>query len=180
MGDGLRDALDPKENEFQGKINVHDRPEIRGTFGVVTSTHWLASASGMAMLEKGGNAFDACIAAAFVLQIVEPHLVGPAGDMPAVFLQSKARKVEVLCAQGVSPQAATIKAYRDLGSISCRAPAAGNRRARAFDGWMILLRDHGRLSLRRCWPRPSAMRATATRCCRAWRTRLPAKRPFRQ
>ena len=61
------------------------RPEILGTFGVVTSTHWMASATGMAMLEKGGNAFDACIAAAFVLQIVEPHLVGPSGDMPAVF-----------------------------------------------------------------------------------------------
>jgi gamma-glutamyltranspeptidase len=53
------------------------RPEILGTFGVVTSTHWLATASGMAMLEKGGNAFDACAAAAFVLQVVEPHLVGP-------------------------------------------------------------------------------------------------------
>jgi gamma-glutamyltranspeptidase len=68
------------------------RPEILGTFGVVTSTHWLATASGMAMLEKGGNAFDACAAAAFVLQVVEPHLVGPAGDMPAVFYSAKRRR----------------------------------------------------------------------------------------
>ncbi|MGL4494634.1 MAG: gamma-glutamyltransferase family protein [Beijerinckiaceae bacterium] len=125
------------------------RPEIRGTFGVVTSTHWLASASGMAMLEKGGNAFDACIAAAFVLQIVEPHLVGPAGDMPAVFYNAKAKKVEVLCAQGVAPQAATIAAYRALGLDL--VPGSGLLATvvpGAFDGWMMLLRDHGRLSLR--------------------------------
>ena len=57
------------------------RPEITGTFGVVTSTHWIATAVGMAILEKGGNAFDAAVATGFVLQIVEPHLNGPAGDL---------------------------------------------------------------------------------------------------
>jgi len=125
------------------------RPEILGTFGVVTSTHWMASATGMAMLEKGGNAFDACIAAAFVLQIVEPHLVGPSGDMPAVFYSARSRKVEVLCAQGPSPQAATIAAYKALGLDL--VPGSGLLAAvvpGAFDGWMIMLRDHGRLSLR--------------------------------
>lgn len=125
------------------------RPEILGTFGVVTSTHWLATASGMAMLEKGGNAFDACAAAAFVLQVVEPHLVGPAGDMPAVFYSAETKKVEVLCAQGPAPAAATIKAYKDLGIdiipgdglLSTVIPGA-------FGGWMTMLRDHGRLPLR--------------------------------
>jgi gamma-glutamyltranspeptidase/glutathione hydrolase len=125
------------------------RPEILGTFGVVTSTHWLATASGMAMLEKGGNAFDACAAAAFVLQVVEPHLVGPGGDMPAVFYSALTKKVEVLCAQGTAPQAATIQAYKALGLemipgdglLATVVPGA-------FGGWMALLRDHGRLSLR--------------------------------
>lgn len=125
------------------------RPEILGTFGVVTSTHWLATASGMAMLEKGGNAFDACAAAAFVLQVVEPHLVGPAGDMPAVFYSAETKKVEVICAQGPAPQAATIEAFKELGLdlipgsglLSTVVPGA-------FGGWMTLLRDHGRLSLR--------------------------------
>ena len=60
------------------------RPEILGTFGVVTSTHWIASAVGMSILEKGGIAFDASVATGFVLQIVEPHLCGPGGDLPAV------------------------------------------------------------------------------------------------
>src|SRR5690606_15234110 len=82
------------------------RPDILGTFGVATGTHGLATASGMAMLERGGNAFDACAAAAFVLQVVEPHLGGPGGDMPAVFYSAESKKVEVLCAQGTAPQAA--------------------------------------------------------------------------
>lgn len=125
------------------------RPEILGTFGVVTSTHWLATASGMAMLEKGGNAFDACAAAAFVLQVVEPHLVGPAGDMPAVFYSAETKKVEVLCAQGPAPQAATIEAFKALGLDL--VPGSGLLATvvpGAFGGWMALLRDHGILSLR--------------------------------
>ncbi|MBX9907249.1 MAG: gamma-glutamyltransferase family protein [Beijerinckiaceae bacterium] len=125
------------------------RPEILGTFGVVTSTHWLASASGMAMLEKGGNAFDACAAAAFVLQVVEPHLVGPAGDMPAVFYSAKTEKVEVLCGQGPAPMAATIDAFKALGLDM--VPGSGLLATvvpGAFGGWMTLLRDHGRLKLR--------------------------------
>jgi gamma-glutamyltranspeptidase / glutathione hydrolase len=125
------------------------RPEILGTFGVVTSTHWMASATGMAMLEKGGNAFDACVAAAFVLQIVEPHLVGPSGDMPAVFYSARTREVEVLCAQGPAPQAASIAAYKALGLDL--VPGSGLLATvvpGAFDGWMLMLRDHGRLSLR--------------------------------
>ena len=60
------------------------RPEINGTFGVVASTHWIASAVGMGVLERGGNAFDAGVATAFTLQIVEPHLNGPGGDVPII------------------------------------------------------------------------------------------------
>jgi gamma-glutamyltranspeptidase/glutathione hydrolase len=125
------------------------RPEILGTFGVVTSTHWLASASGMAMLEKGGNAFDACAAAAFVLQVVEPHLVGPAGDMPAVFYSARTKTVEVICGQGPAPMAATIDAFKALGLDM--VPGSGLLATvvpGAFGAWMTLLRDHGHLPLR--------------------------------
>ncbi|MDT4920750.1 MAG: gamma-glutamyltranspeptidase / glutathione hydrolase [Pseudonocardiales bacterium] len=58
------------------------RPELTGDFGMVASTHWLASAVGMSMLERGGNAFDAAAAAGFTLQVVEPHLYGPGGEVP--------------------------------------------------------------------------------------------------
>ncbi len=91
------------------------RPEILGTFGVVTSTHWIASQVGMAILEKGGNAFDAAVATGFVLQIVEPHLCGPGGDMPAVIYSKKKDKVEVICAQGPAPAGATIDHYTSEG-----------------------------------------------------------------
>lgn len=91
------------------------RPEIRGTFGVATSTHWIASAVGMSILEKGGNAFDAAVATALVLQVVEPHLNGPAGDMPAIFHSATTGETKVLCAQAVTPAAATIEHYKAQG-----------------------------------------------------------------
>src|SRR5437016_13652366 len=84
------------------------RPELRGRFGMVASTHWLASATGMAVLERGGNAFDAAVAAGFTLQIVEPHLNGPGGDLPAILYCARDDKVHVICAQGTAPAAATI------------------------------------------------------------------------
>lgn len=125
------------------------RPEIRGTFGVVTSTHWIASAVGMSILEKGGNAFDAAVACGLTLQVVEPHLNGPAGDMPAIFHSAQSGETQVLCAQGVAPAAATIEHYiaqgltliPGSGLLSTVVPGA-------FDGWMLMLRDHGSLPLR--------------------------------
>ena len=85
------------------------RPELIGTFGVVTTTHWIGSAVGMSVLEKGGNAFDAAVATGFVLQVVEPHLNGPGGDMPIIFQAANKPQPEVLCGQGTIPAAASIK-----------------------------------------------------------------------
>jgi gamma-glutamyltranspeptidase/glutathione hydrolase len=118
------------------------RPELSGTFGMVASTHWLASAAGMAVLERGGNAFDAAAAAGFALQVVEPHMNGPGGDLP-VLLWDGAR-VRVICGQGPAPAAATIDAYRDLGFDL--VPGVGPYAAcvpGAFDAWCTLLRDFG-------------------------------------
>ncbi|MEO6082648.1 MAG: gamma-glutamyltransferase, partial [Umezawaea sp.] len=77
------------------------RPELVGTHGMVASTHWLASSAGMAVLEAGGNAFDAAVAAGFVLQVVEPHLNGPGGEVPVVFSSVNETAPRVLCGQGV-------------------------------------------------------------------------------
>lgn len=125
------------------------RPEILGRFGVVASTHWIASAVGMRMLEIGGNAFDAAVATGMVLQVLEPHLNGPGGDMPAVLYSKQHDRVDVICAQGQAPAGATIEHYRAQGLrvipgdglLATVIPGA-------FDGWMLMLRDYGRLSLR--------------------------------
>ena len=125
------------------------RPEIRGTFGVVSSTHWLASQSAMAVLERGGNAFDAAAAGGFVLQVVEPHLNGPGGEVPIVLWDARRKKVEVICGQGPAPAAASIERIHDLGLSEI--PGTGLVAAcvpGAFGAWMTLLRDHGTLHVR--------------------------------
>ena len=120
------------------------RPTLRGTFGMTASTHWLATATGQSVLERGGNAFDAAVAAAFVLHVVEPHLNGPGGDMTAVFATAADPTPVVLNGQGPAPAAATIEHYRGEGLDL--VPGAGGLAAAvpgAVDAWLVLLRDHG-------------------------------------
>jgi gamma-glutamyltranspeptidase/glutathione hydrolase len=119
------------------------RPTLQGTFGMVSSTHWLASGTAMAVLEDDGNAFDAAVAAAFVLHVVEPHLNGPAGEVP-IILAPAGGVPKVLCGQGPAPRGATIEHYTSLGLDL--VPGTGPLAAAvpgAFDAWLLLLRDHG-------------------------------------
>ena len=125
------------------------RPEILGTYGVVTSTHWLATATGMAMLERGGNAFDAGVTTGFALQVVEPHLNGPGGEVPIMLAPANSGEVKVICGQGVAPAAANIEVMKSLGCTIM--PGSGLLAAvvpGAFDAWMLMLRDYGTMRLR--------------------------------
>ncbi|MGW1431694.1 gamma-glutamyltransferase family protein [Streptomyces sp. NPDC002431] len=119
------------------------RPTLQGTFGMVSSTHWLASQSAMAVLEDGGNAYDAAVAAGFVLHVVEPHLNGPAGETPMI-IAPRDGEVRVVCGQGPAPAGATIAHYRSLGLdlVPGTGPLASAVPG-SFDAWMLLLRDHG-------------------------------------
>ncbi|WP_028280386.1 gamma-glutamyltransferase [Arthrobacter sp. H5] len=121
------------------------RPTLQGTFGMSASTHWLATASAQAVLERGGNAFDAAVAGAFVLHVVEPHLNGPGGDMTGVFATAvNPSEPVVLMGQGPAPAAATREHY--LGEGLELVPGAGALAAAvpaAVDAWLLLLRDHG-------------------------------------
>jgi gamma-glutamyltranspeptidase/glutathione hydrolase len=111
---------------------------------MVASTHWLASQTGMAVLERGGNAFDAACATGFVLQVVEPHLNGPGGELPAVFWSAARGEPIAVCGQGVAPAAATIERFHELGHELI--PGTGVLAAcvpGAFGGWLLLLREFG-------------------------------------
>src|SRR5271166_4242862 len=146
-----RRAASPRPWIPMSKINPDPfttRPEIEGTFGVVTSTHWIATAVGMSTLERGGNAFDAACATAFTLQIVEPHLNGPGGDVPLILFDVKKNKPEVICGQGPAPAGATLAHYRGLGLDM--VPGTGLLAAcvpGTFEAWMLLLRDYGSMRL---------------------------------
>lgn len=124
------------------------RPQLSGTFGMVSSSHWLASGAAMAMLERGGNAFDAAAAAVFTLQVVEPHQSGPGGDMVLIFAGPEGPSAEVLCGQGPAPAAASIQAFQALGLDL--VPGSGLLPATvpgATPALLTLLRDHGTLPL---------------------------------
>ncbi|MFE5292820.1 gamma-glutamyltransferase family protein [Isoptericola sp. NPDC056618] len=122
------------------------RPDLRGTFGMAASTHWLASASAQSVLERGGTAFDAAVAGAFVLHVVEPHLNGPGGDMTAILATAdEPARPRVLVGQGPAPAGATIAHYRDAEGLDL-VPGSGALAAAvpgAVDAWLLLLRDHG-------------------------------------
>src|SRR4051794_5908930 len=111
---------------------------------MAASTHWLASQSAMAELEAGGNAFDAAVAGAFVMHVVEPHLNGPAGEVPAIFATAAEPAPRVLCGQGPAPAGATREHYLSLGLDL--VPGSGLLAAAipgAVDAWLMLARDHG-------------------------------------
>lgn len=121
------------------------RPTLEGHFGMAASTHWLATAASQAVLERGGNAFDAAVAGAFLLHVVEPHLNGPAGDMTGIFATAEdPSNPKVMMGQGPAPAAATIEHYRGEGLDM--VPGAGALAAAvpgAVDSWFNLLEHHG-------------------------------------
>ncbi|MGI9000576.1 MAG: gamma-glutamyltransferase family protein [Pseudonocardia sp.] len=123
--------------------------EHRGAHGAASSTHYLGTSTAMAVLARGGNAFDAAVAAGFVLQVVEPHMCGPGGEVPAVFVTAADPAPRVLCGQGVAPAAATVDHLR--GGLGLEiVPGTGLLAATvpgAWDGWLTMLRDHGTLTL---------------------------------
>ncbi|AXK33542.1 transferase [Streptomyces armeniacus] len=120
------------------------RPTLRGSFGMCASTHWLASATAQSVLERGGNAFDAATAGAFVLHVAEPHLNGPGGDLVAVLATAADPSPRVLAGQGHAPRGATIEHFRAQGLD--HVPGAGALAAAvpgAVDSWLWLLAESG-------------------------------------
>ena len=125
---GRRGARASPASDGGGRMKFTTRPELRGTFGMVASTHWLASAAGMSVLERGGNAFDAAVATGFTLQVVEPHLNGPGGEVPAVLLVGRSRRATRAVRPGRRSRGCD---DRPLPRARAR-PDPGHRRARGL------------------------------------------------
>ncbi|MCD1286160.1 MULTISPECIES: gamma-glutamyltransferase [unclassified Brevibacterium] len=130
---------------FTAPATLTTRPTLEGHFGMAASTHWLATAAAQAVLERGGNAFDAAVSGAFLLHVVEPHLNGPGGDMTGVFATAEdPAHPQIMMGQGPAPAAATIEHYRSEGLDM--VPGAGALAATvpgAVDSWLNLLEHHG-------------------------------------
>jgi gamma-glutamyltranspeptidase / glutathione hydrolase len=119
------------------------RPLLRGTFGMAATTHWTSAAVAMSVLERGGNAFDAVVAAGFAHHLAEPHQNGPGGDMVALIAPAGG-EVGVVVGQGPAPANASIEHYRSLGLLS--VPGSGALAAAvpgSVEAWLWILREHG-------------------------------------
>lgn len=126
------------------------RPTLSGSFGMSATTHWVGSATAQSVLERGGNAFDAAVAAAFVLHAVEPHLNGPGGDLIGI-IAPLGRDPQVVCGQGPAPAAATISGMRADGIDE--VPGAGALAATvpgAVPALLWMLERHGTWELGDC------------------------------
>ncbi|SFE99143.1 gamma-glutamyltransferase [Alteribacillus iranensis] len=123
------------------------RSVVHAPNGMVASSQPLASAAGLQMLRQGGNAFDAAVATAAVLAVVEPMQTGIGGDMFALIYNQKNKKVEALNGSGRSPRKATREEYvsrgyshvPETGILSLTTPGA-------VDGWAEVLEKHGTMS----------------------------------
>jgi gamma-glutamyltranspeptidase/glutathione hydrolase len=132
------------------KFSKAARPVIMSQNGMVSSGHYLASLAGVRVLQDGGNAVDAALAAAFVSAVVKPETSGPGGDLFALVAMKKTGKVEAINASGPAPAQASIENFhaRGLKTIPQYGPLAIAVPG-AVDGWLELHRKYGTKDLAR-------------------------------
>ena len=126
------------------------RPLVMGRNGLVSSGHYLASLAGVKVLQEGGNAVDAALAAAFVMTVVRPETCGPGGDVFALVCMKKSGKVTALNSSGPAPAKASIEYFGEQrldavpvsGPLSIAVPGA-------VDGWLELHKRYGTKELSR-------------------------------
>ena len=122
------------------------RPTLQGYGGAVSAGHYLATQAGAQVLAEGGNAADAACAMGFALQVLEPHMNGPAGEVPILIYVAAEERTFAISGQGTAPAAATVERIRSLGLD--RIPGDGLLPATvpaALDAWCQLLERFGTL-----------------------------------
>jgi gamma-glutamyltranspeptidase/glutathione hydrolase len=138
---------------------AQSRSEVMAQHGMVVASQPLAAQAGLETLRHGGNAIDAAVAAAAVLNVTEPMMVGIGGDLFAIIYVAKERKIYVLNASGTAPTGATVERFNKLGytwNPKNWGPGSGMPSAGILPvtvpgtvwGWQSLLKRFGRLTFK--------------------------------
>jgi gamma-glutamyltranspeptidase / glutathione hydrolase len=142
-------ALASPASTQQKVPSMAGRSTVYAPHGVIATSQPLATAAGLAVLQQGGNAIDAAVTAAAVLNLVEPHMTGIGGDMFALFWSARQQKLLALNASGRSGSLLTRDELIRRGHTSM--PVFGAEPITvpgALSGWATLLEQHGTLSLK--------------------------------
>ncbi len=124
------------------------RSTVYAPRGVAATSQPLATTAALNILEAGGNAVDAAVAAAAVLNVTEPHMTGMGGDMFAILWSAEEGRLVGMDASGRSGSRVDVEALLAEGVDD--APSTGPRAVTvpgALAGWSALVENHGRLSL---------------------------------
>ncbi len=122
------------------------RSNVLATRGMVATSQPLAAQAGLDMLKAGGNAADAAIATAAMLNVVEPLSTGIGGDCFALYYDAETRQVTALNGSGRAPAAASIEAITSLGYTKMPAYTGHSVSVPGtVAGWSDLLERHGRM-----------------------------------
>ncbi|UPG72075.1 gamma-glutamyltransferase [Roseomonas gilardii subsp. gilardii] len=122
------------------------RPPTLAQNGIIATPHYLASSAGLAILQQGGSAVDAAIAANAVLCVVYPHMAGLGGDGFWLVAEPGTGQVRGINASGPAAQMATADYYRKGGAIPSRGPLSALTVPGAVDGWRIAHEKYGRVA----------------------------------
>src|SRR5271167_2251625 len=136
----------------EASVSANGRDQARSMvitkFGIVAASQTLASQAGARVLEEGGNAIDAAIAANAVLGVVEPAMNGMGGDLFAIIYEAKSGKLYGLNASGWAPAALTVELLKQKGITDMnRAGAHRVTVPGAVAGWQALRQRFGTMNL---------------------------------
>ena len=148
-GDPGHDSFDAYRGDRSTGWLGQTRSEVMARNGMVATSQPLAAEAGIEVLHAGGNAFDAAVATAAAINVVEPEATGMGGDMFVIAWLAKEHRLVALDASGRAPQAATAEHYRK--AFGANMPEDGIQSAvvpGAVDGWATLLGKYGRLGFR--------------------------------
>ena len=128
-------------------MQVH-RPVVMSRKGLVVAGHHMAAEAGVGILQQGGNAMDAAVAAAATLAVAMPHMNGLGGDAFALWFDRATGQVVCINGSGGAPNKATLGHYQSLGldAVPQRGPLSISVPG-AVHSWGIALERFGKISL---------------------------------